>query len=531
MRGMNNMQANICLLAVTLCWSCEIVLLALVPKEVNPFATNCTTSLIAALLLGACFYRRIVATFKRDGFVLARRIALLGVLYATYNVLIEEGIDYFDVSASAFTLSMTAVVLPVLLFVLRRGVDTRTWVSVIYVTAGIAIAMYPSFEHAQAPGIVIMIVSCILRAVFIVKLNDYAQEHEAVTLAAGLTFCSAAATFIPWCVMEPLTFMAMPWTAELIAVYVILGYFVVAFATVINIFAQRRATAVHSTIIYSTEIVFATIWATCLPSRIVDRVELTPAIVIGCMLVIVGSLVKIAPFGKGWEELVEEPSAAVSESIWHVHAKRMPDLVSALLLRIRFTFVRNATLFVILLVVYLVISLPFKALAIIPGFTDVRPVCMLMPVYGIFFGLPGCFAFAVGNVISDIASDSLRWSSIAGFIGNFVYPYLMYLYWTQIRKKQFNLRSRRAVALFIVSILVCACVETLIITPTVALMYPEVDAAVFALSCVGNLTIFPIGFAIPFIILIQDELGFVPITRGSLYPEPYDYHTKERSTA
>ena len=70
MRGMNNMQANICLLAVTLCWSCEVVLLALVPKEVNPFATNCTTSLIAALLLGACFYRRIVATFKRDGFVL-----------------------------------------------------------------------------------------------------------------------------------------------------------------------------------------------------------------------------------------------------------------------------------------------------------------------------------------------------------------------------------------------------------------------------------------------------------------------------
>ena len=150
------------------------------------------------------------------------------------------------------------------------------------------------------------------------------------------------------------------------------------------------------------------------------------------------------------------PNAAVSESIWHVHAKRMPDLVSALLLRIRLISVRNATLFIILLAVYLVISLPFKSLAIIPGFTDVRPVCMLMPVYGIFFGLPGCFAFAAGNLISDIASDSLRWSSIAGFIGNFVYPYLMYLYWTQLRKKQFRLRTRRAVALFVASIFVCA---------------------------------------------------------------------------
>ena len=45
---------------------------------------------------------------------------------------------------------------------------------------------------------------------------------------------------------------------------------------------------------------------------------------------------------------------------------------------------------------------------------------MLYPVYGIFFGLPGCFATALGNLIADILSDSLRWSSIAGFIANFL---------------------------------------------------------------------------------------------------------------
>lgn len=524
MRGMNNIQANICLLAVTLCWSCEVLLISLVPKDVNPFATTCTTSLIAAVLLGACFYRRIVSTFKRDGFVLVRRIALLSLLNSAYNVLIEEGIDYFDVSESAFTLSMTAVVLPVLLLVLRRGVDKRTWASAICVIIGVSVAMFPSLEHVEPFGIAIMTTSCIIRAVFIVKLNDFAQDHEAVTLAAGISCFNTVFTFIPWFIMQPMTFAAIPWSTELVAVYVILGYFVIAFATVINIFAQRRASAVHSTIIYSTEIVFATIWATCLPDTILDPVDISPAMIIGCALVIVGSLVKIAPIGKRQEELSDEHDEEAAASSWGVQARRMPDLVSALLLRIRSTIARNITLFVILLVVYLVISLPFKGLPIIPGFTDVRPVCMLMPVYGIFFGLPGCFAFAVGNLIGDIASDSLRWSSIAGFIGNFVYPYLMYLYWTQLRNKPFNLRRRRTVAMFAVSILVCALIHTAIITPAVALMYPEVDAVLFAMSCVGNGTVFPIGFAIPFIILIQEELGFIPIARGMLNPEPYDYH-------
>ena len=176
---------------------------------------------------------------------------------------------------------------------------------------------------------------------------------------------------------------------------------------------------------------------------------------------------------------------------------------------------RKVVLFAILLGVYLVIALPFKVLGIIPGFTDVRPVYMLQPVYGIFFGIPGCFALAVGNLIGDIASDSLRWSSIAGFVGNFVYPYLMYLFWTKLRKREFNLRTVRAIALFIATVVVCACVQSLIISPVVALFYPEVDVMLFAGSVVANGTLFPIGFSIPFIIMLQEEIGFSPLhSRG-----------------
>ena len=94
-------------------------------------------------------------------------------------------------------------------------------------------------------------------------------------------------------------------------------------------------------------------------------------------------------------------------------------------------FLYRTAVFAVLTAVYLIVSIPFKIMEIIPGFTDIRPVSLLIPVYGIFFGIPGCMAFAVGNLITDIISDSLRWSSIAGFAANFIGPFCYYLFWTK----------------------------------------------------------------------------------------------------
>lgn len=122
MKGMNNLQANISLLAVTLCWSCEVIIFSALPGDINPFATTCVTSLIGALLMGACFFRRIAESLKRDGKKLVKRIVILSVLNTAYNTMVVFGLDYVDVSTGAFTLTMTVVILPVLLLMMRRGV-------------------------------------------------------------------------------------------------------------------------------------------------------------------------------------------------------------------------------------------------------------------------------------------------------------------------------------------------------------------------------------------------------------------------
>lgn len=168
---------------------------------------------------------------------------------------------------------------------------------------------------------------------------------------------------------------------------------------------------------------------------------------------------------------------------------------------------KTVGLVLILTAVYLVVAIPFKVMSVIPGFADIRPVLLLNPVYGIFFGIPGCVAFAIGNLIGDIMSDSLRWSSIAGFVANFAGPFIFYIYWRKISKTPFSLRTPKDLLKQVGLTAVTAVVEALIITPVVELTYPEVSAFLFAMTVLLNVTVFPIALGIPLMILMQEELG------------------------
>ena len=159
---------------------------------------------------------------------------------------------------------------------------------------------------------------------------------------------------------------------------------------------------------------------------------------------------------------------------------------------------------------YLLIAVPFKVLSLIPGFTDVRPVAMLGPVYAVFFGIPGCTVFALLNLVMDALSASLRWSSITGLIANFMGPFIIYLFWTRISRRSFNLRDIKQILKHCGIIMLHAVLMMLIITPAVMLIYPDVDAHLFALSVILNHSAFPILFGIPLTILMQEELGFKP---------------------
>ena len=171
-------------------------------------------------------------------------------------------------------------------------------------------------------------------------------------------------------------------------------------------------------------------------------------------------------------------------------------------------FVKSLMFFIVQIFVYLVVALPFKVMDVIPGFTDIRPVMLLTPIYAVFFGSQGCLSLAVGNLIMDIVSDSLRWSCIAGFVANFIGPFIIYWFWAHISKSPFSLRSAKNLLIHTMLIICAAFLETLIITPAVAIVYPTVDIRLFATTVMLNSSLFPMGLGIPLTILMQEELGF-----------------------
>ncbi len=294
---MNKLQANLCLLCVTLCWSTEVIL-AGIPNGMLPFATTCITSLIGAVPIFLVFFKRIKLELLQKRKKLLLRCLFLCALNCAYNALFLYGLNYFDVSSGAFTFSMSVVILPVILLARKEIVNKKTWISTCFVLAGIIFALGSALRFSQITGLLIMFVGCVIRSVYIVQLNRYAREHDPVALSAFVSAFVGGVSFIIWFAIQPETFAALHLTREATASLFVYGYFIIAFAQTLNIFAQRRASASSSTIIYSLEIVFSLLWGLLLPSSLVERTELTAFHIIGAAFVTVGSMIEILDFKK-----------------------------------------------------------------------------------------------------------------------------------------------------------------------------------------------------------------------------------------
>ncbi len=81
--------------------------------------------------------------------------------------------------------------------------------------------------------------------------------------------------------------------------------------------------------------------------------------------------------------------------------------------------------------IYAALLIPFKALVLIPGITEVRPASVFPIVLGLLFGPAGAWGAAIGNLIGDFFG-SLGIGSVFGFIGNFFFAYVPYKLWNKL---------------------------------------------------------------------------------------------------
>src|SRR5919202_3630503 len=81
---------------------------------------------------------------------------------------------------------------------------------------------------------------------------------------------------------------------------------------------------------------------------------------------------------------------------------------------------------------YAAVLIPFKAIPLIPGFTELRPALALPPTFSLLFGPAAAWGTAFGNLIGDLQGGTFSPGSVFGFFGNFLLGLIPYALWGRL---------------------------------------------------------------------------------------------------
>lgn len=158
---------------------------------------------------------------------------------------------------------------------------------------------------------------------------------------------------------------------------------------------------------------------------------------------------------------------------------------------------------------YASLLIPFKAVVLIPGITEVRVASVIPPVVGLLFGPAGAWGAAIGNLIGDFFG-TLGLGSAFGFVGNFMLAYVPYKLWRNlgIAKKddsEPDLKSKRKLFAYVVCVIGGAMACALIIAWGVDMLGLVPFAALGSIILVNN-TIAPTILGIPLLMMLYPRV-------------------------
>jgi drug/metabolite transporter (DMT)-like permease len=179
--------------------------------------------------------------------------AVLGVLIALGIGLQTAGLERTTVTNTGFITGLYVLFTPLLALVLfRTPIPRQLWVAVALALAGLA--LLSGVPEGSAAGDLLVLVSTVAQALQIVMVERYANRYDAFALTFVQVAVAAAAFLVLAVAVGDLS---LPRGATVWAALLVTGLFAVAFALLVQVWAQRRVSATRIAIIFSLETVFA----------------------------------------------------------------------------------------------------------------------------------------------------------------------------------------------------------------------------------------------------------------------------------
>jgi drug/metabolite transporter (DMT)-like permease len=204
---------------------------------------------IASAALAPLAARRL-RTLGRDGLGAG---AVLGVLIALGIGLQTAGLERTTVTNTGFITGLYVLFTPLLaLAIFRTPIPRELWAAVGLALLGLA--LLAGVPQGSAAGDLLVLVSTVAQAFQIVMVERYATRYDVF----ALTFAQVAVACVGFLTIAlALDDLSVPRGATVWAALLVTGLFAVAFALLVQVWAQRRVSATRIAIIFSLETVFA----------------------------------------------------------------------------------------------------------------------------------------------------------------------------------------------------------------------------------------------------------------------------------
>ena len=291
MKNQKQMQADLMLILVTLCWGVSYYLMDISLGDMDPFTLNAHRFLGAFFIASAISWNK-VKTVNRTTL---KYSALVGIALVVVYIGATFGVKYTSLSNSGFLCAMTVVFTPMISrIVFKEKQDRKVIVSVLMCFVGIALLTLKddfSINMGNLKGDLLCLMCAFAYAIDLL-LTEKAVSHEEVDAyqlgVFQLGFTGVCNLIMAFVFEQP----HFPTTPNVWGAVLFLAIFCTGVAFVVQPVAQQYTTAAHTGVIFALEPVFAAVVAVIFAHEF-----LSPKSYFGAFLMVASVIVMEIDFG------------------------------------------------------------------------------------------------------------------------------------------------------------------------------------------------------------------------------------------
>ena len=273
------LRANILMVVVTMFWGLSYTFMVMGLESLEVFNIVALRSLIAFLIAGIIFYKKIINTNRKT---------LLYAMIQGFLLVFVVGLPMFGVqttsaSNAGFLVSLTVVLVPIITSILDRKLPSRTIsIAVICTMIGISILTLNTTLSFQI-GDLFCLLTALCYSIYIILNGKFTNSVDSISF--GIYQMAFAGIFGGiFCLLFELP--QLPTTTSSIIAVLGLAILCSAIGFIGQAYSQQYTSATHTGLIFSLEPIFAALFAVIFLGE-----DLTTRLIIGGLLIFGGNVI------------------------------------------------------------------------------------------------------------------------------------------------------------------------------------------------------------------------------------------------